>query len=810
MKGRSTIVVLIFLFITSFVHAQTVDSLLAMYERKVPQEKVHVHFDNTQYAPGETIWYKAYLFKDLAPSELSKNLYIDWFDEYGVLLKRTIAPVINATASGDFSIPKTYNGSRLQVMAYTKWMLNFDSSFLFHQTLLVAQAASFFKEPGIIPGVSLKNVRPAIPVTTLQFFPEGGDMVENISCNIAFKALNSAGLPVAVAGTITNKSKQVIAVFNSEHDGMGKLALTPLPGEIYTAEWKDPQENIRSTILPLAKNAGLILTIKNESGSRMFTIERATAMEERFKRVTIVATMNQRVVFKGAANLADKTKVTASLPALDFPSGILQLTVFDNNMQPVAERLLFVNNEEYHLAADIQIDTLNLEKRGKNVYQVEMSDTVQASLSLSITEGEGVYDSSKNIVSQLLLSSDIKGHIHNPAYYFLPEADSAARHLDLVMLTNGWRRFVWNDVLTSKTPQLKYAYDSGYLSIKGKIDNLSDNKIKKAELMSMVLMAKDSSRQFLFAPIAPDGSFGQDNLILFDTTKIYYQLNKVFVSARNHVSINNDFLPFDSSLKNSALPKFLPDTTGMARIRAIADEQKRLDSLLKSVTLQEVVVTTRVKTRIEELDDKYAQGLFHGHGNSKNFNIADDRTATAYYSALHYLQSKVAGLMIDQANSPNPSITWRGERNSTALYVNEMRVDGAYLSATPMSDIAYIKVFPPVFLAVGGGGTGGAIAVYTRKGNDYNTASAGLDFTLLPGYTPMKEFYSPNYAEKQLNFTQPDLRRTLYWQPNIFTDGANKKITISFYNNDIGHSVRLVLEGMAADGRLIHINKILK
>jgi hypothetical protein len=100
---------------------------------------------------------------------------------------------------------------------------------------------------------------------------------------------------------------------------------------------------------------------------------------------------------------------------------------------------------------------------------------------------------------------------------------------------------------------------------------------------------------------------------------------------------------------------------------------------------------------------------------AKNFNIADDRIANAYYSALHYLQSKVAGLMIDQATSPNPSITWRGERNSTAFYINEMRVDAAYLSATPMSDIAYIKVFPPVFLAVGGGGTGGAIAVYTTE-----------------------------------------------------------------------------------------------
>ncbi|MEO8172791.1 MAG: hypothetical protein ABI581_06895 [Sediminibacterium sp.] len=811
MKTKLTAVALcMFLCMSGLLHAQTLDSLLAQYDRKVPQEKVYVHFDNTQYAPGETVWYKAYLVKDLSPSELSKNLYLDWFDEYGKLVKRIIAPVINATASGDFTIPQTYNGSRLQVIAYTKWMLNFDSSFLFHQTLRVAQAASFFKDlTGSVPGVSMTNLRPVIPVTTLQFFPEGGDFVTGISCGVAFKALNSAGLPIAVSGTILNKNKQVVASFSSEHDGMGKLSLTPLPGEIYTAEWKDPQENTRFTNLPQAKSSGLVLTIKNESGPRQFTVERPVVLEDRFKRITIIGTINQQLVFRATANLADKNKIAANLPASDFPSGILQLTIFDNNMQPAAERLVFVNNEDYNAAAEVHIDTLNLEKRGKNVFQVELNDSVQTSLSLSITEGEGMYDSSQNIISQLLLSSDIKGHVHNPAYYFSPDADSAARHIDLVMLTNGWRRFVWDDVLSAQTPQLKYTYDSGYLSIKGKIDNLSDKKIKKAELMNLVLVAKDSSKQFIFTPLQPDGSFREDNLVLFDTTKIFFQLNNVYIPGSSHVSITNTFMQFDSTTRGSALPIFLPDTTGMARIKAIADEQKKSDSLAKTTTLKEVIVTTKVKTRIQEIDEKYAQGLFSGNGNAKSFNIVDDPVANSFSSALHYLQSRVAGLQINNATSFNPSATWRG--SGVSFYVNEMKVDAATLAATSMADIAYIKVFPPIFMGTGGGGGGGAIAVYTMKGGDYNkNISPGLNFILLPGYTPMKEFYSPNYAEKQISFSQPDRRRTLYWQPNIFTDATNKKIRISFYNNDLGHSLRLVLEGMSADGRLIHITKFLK
>ncbi len=796
MRKFAVVGVLVVLGMIQLSSAQQIDSLLGIYGKKMPREKIHIHFDNSLYTQGQTVWYKAYVVSDLEPSELSKNLYIDWFDEAGKLLKRTIAPLINATASGDFTVPQKYTGSRLQVMAYTKWMLNFDSAFLFHQTLAIAQPSASFDSRSAIT-----------PVTTLQFFPEGGDMIENVPCNIAFKAINSAGMAVGVSGTIVNKNKQVVAQFSPEHNGMGKFLLTPLAGETYTAEWNDPQGNRRSTPLPAAKISGLVLTIKEGSASRVFTIERPTIAEERFKKLTIIGTMDQQVVFKGKTSLADKNKISGKLPTTQFSSGVLQLTIFDSDMQPVAERVLFVNNEEYRFTADIQTDTFNLGKRGKNVYQIELSDTVHASLSLSVTEGEGVYDSSRNIISQLLLSSEIKGHVQDAAYYFSSPEDSVARHLDLVMLTNGWRRFVWNDVLTGKTPQLKYTYDSGYLSLAGKVDHLTDAKIKKAELMNLIIEGKDSVKHFMFTPLHPDGSFREDNMILYDTCKIYYALNRTFLPLRSHVVINNTFLPFDSTARNRSLAKYLPDTTGMAHIKVLVAEQRKLDSLMRKTTLQEVIVRTKVKTRLQEMDENYTSGLF-GNGNARSFNVADDPAAASSQSVFSYLNGRVAGLQINNAYSFRPSVLSRGSR--VALFLDEMHTDAERLSTTPMSDVAYIKVFSPPFIGASGGGAGGAIAVYTRKGNDTKGSFLGLEFTLLPGYTPVKEFYSPNYAEKQMNFSQPDFRRTLFWKPNIVADGVHKKIKISFYNNDISHTLQLVMEGMSSDGRLIHVSKLLK
>jgi hypothetical protein len=808
MKKLQTVFVLLLFFSAGQLHAQAIQALLEDYHKKVPQEKVYIHFDNSLYAPGQTVWYKAYLLKDFVPSDLSKNLYIDWLDETGTLISRSVAPVLNSIATGDFTVPEKYTGTRLQVMAYTKWMLNFDTSFLFHQTLRIAA----FSKNGVSAALagSIQNPGRDVPVTTLQFFPEGGDMVESVTGNLAFKALNSMGTPVPVSGTITNKNKQVVARFSSQHNGAGKLLFTPLPGEVYTAEWKDLQGNNQQTGLPAAKKTGIVLTVINHSATRQFIIERAAVLEERFKTITILGTMNQQLVSKAVVDLSGKNKVTVGISTADFPSGILQITLFDGNMLPVSERIVFVNNEADRLAASIQATALNLEKRGKNTYEVELADTVAATLSVSVTDGNDAYDGSQNILTQFLLSSEIKGHIHDPSYYFSSGEDSIARHLDLVMLTNGWRRFVWDDVMTGKQPQLKYTPDTGYLSITGKIDNITAGKIKKAAIMNIVLEAKDSSQQFLFTPIQPDGSFRQDNLVIFDTTKVYYKLNNEEIPLRSQVTISNTFLPININ-RNRSFPNHSPDTSGLARMRSIADQQQQLDSLVRLTTLKEVTVTTKVKTRTEEMEDQYVRsGVFRGGGNARSFNVADDTLGGISSSALAYLQGKVPGLQIRNTGG-NPVLIWRGnttQGSSVDLYLNEMRVDASTLLSIPMSNIAYIKTFPPPFIGASSGGAGGAIVVYTKKGSDVKAIQKGIDFVLLPGYTPFREFYSPNYAETEMNTSKPDLRRTLFWRSNILMDGINKKALFSFYNNDISHSFRIILEGMTTDGRLIYLNKL--
>lgn len=762
---RFPLLLLSLMFVTPVIlRAQHIDSLLDAYDKKVPQEKIHLHFDNSLYVPGQTIWFKAYLLKDVEPSELSKNLYIDWFDTNGKLVYHTSCPIINTTATGSFTLPEKYQGSAIQVSAYTKWMSNFDSSFFFHQVLPVTQKTNAI------------NTLQSGSTTSLRFFPEGGEMIENVTGFIAYKAVNSAGLPITVSGTVADKNKNIVARFASEHDGMGKISLKPLPGETYTAQWTDPTGASRTTVLPPAKNTGVVLTMQNEAAIRLFSVERSANAADNYKKLMIIGSMNQQVAFKLPVDLTTKTKISATIPAVDFPSGVLQLTVFDQGMQPVSERIVFVNNDEYRLQADLLADSVDLTKRGKNSYEIKLSDTLPVSISVSVTDGAGSYDSSRNIFSQLLLSSELRGTIYNPAYYFSGAEDSIAHHLDLVMLTNGWRRFVWNDVLTGATPALRYTRDSLYLTIAGKIEKLGERKLKQTDVMNLILVGKDSTKQFLFPALQMDGSFREENILLYDTTKVFYRLNKVSLPARSSVSITTSLMPYDLKKIYTPLLSYQADTVGLGRSIFIESEQRRLDSLQKLTTLKDVVVTTRVRTKLEQVDERYSTGgLFEGlSGNVQGINVLDDAsTAVSSGTVFDYIKTRLP-------NGGKERST--GFKNIvTMYYLDEQEVDYETLSLVRMNTIAYIKHFKSF---AGNTGNGPALAVYTKKWEDISVGVRGLDKALLAGYSPVKEFYSPDYAQTPKNFTS-DLRRTLYWNAEVLPDEKTGKRRFSFYNNDV-------------------------
>lgn len=799
-KGSYLIAVFAFLLAgASSLRAQRLDSLLNVLETHYAQEKLYLHFDRNAYNPGETIWFKAYLFSGNLPSSISRTAYFELLDENGKALQRKVSPVVASSSAAAFDLPADIGSSMVYVRAFTQWMLNFDSSFLYVKAIPVLQPPK---------AAAVKASNPA-PRVFLQFFPEGGDLVSGVSCRVAFKATDDKGLPIKASGEVRDSKGKEVASFSSVHDGMGFFSLTPAAQEKYKASWKDETGKTHQANLPDVKKQGFALSIDQDQEAIQFAISRSEGETSASSAVSIVGQMQQQMVYMAKANILPGKTIRGKIPVEQLPAGILQVTIFSDN-KPLAERIVFVNKQDYYFITDLNAALKGFDKRKRNVIQIDVPDTLRTNLSVSVTDAEinPRQDNEDDIFSHILLTSDIKGYVHQPGYYFSSEADSVVKHLDLVMMTNGWRRFNWEQVVAGKFPKLQYLPED-YLEVQGKITGLSKGQLTGKELTGIFDIS--GKQQFLNIPVNGDGVFTIPGMIFYDTAKLYYQFNndkdKVLTSRAS----------FD--IKNNLLyrsPSFKPDTNWVYRYpqpekdvlqknrELAAKHNKAMDEQRKKVqTLQEVTITAKQKSKKDLLEEEYVSGMFKG-GEGYTFIMEDDPLANASQSVLAYLQGKVAGLQIT-VNGPSASLSWRG--GSPSLFVNEMQGDVNQVQTLNMSDVAMIKVFRPPFFGAPGGGAGGAIAIYTKKGGAMNQDIKGLDFAKIPGYSPVKQFYSPDYMKYDDSHSQPDYRPTLYWDPFILTDKNSRRVLLSFYNNDITRKFRIVIEGCNEEGRLTRIEK---
>ena len=647
---------------------------------------------------------------------------------------------------------------------------------------------------------------PATGIYTLTLFPEGGDLVETISSKVAFKATDQDGIPINVKGNIVNETGKTITPFAAIHDGMGSFTITPLPGEKYKAVWKDKKGGAHETALPAAKTQGLVLNVDNGSDTIKYNLKRPDNTDAPFTSYTVIAQMQHSIVYYAKINMAVKKEVTAPIITSNFPDGILQLTIFNAEQLPVAERLVFVNHNFYNFATDLHAMETNFTRHGHNTLQVDVGDTILTNLSIAVTDAaiNPATNNEENIFSNLLLTSDLKGYVYNPAYYFSSDADSVKQHLDLVLMTNGWRRFKWENLLAQKWPKLTFPIDN-YLSVNGNVYGLSKTQLTNKDLIGYI-KTKSNTSNFLTIPVTPDGRFRITGMYFFDTARLYYQINndkdKRLTSVASF-AFKNELAAAAAPTTNLLSSLFLnlkPDSSSFVKnLKQAALQRSLFES--KAKTLDVVQVVSKQKTLKQKLDEQYTSGFFTGD-DGYTFTMEDDPFAKSAVSILDYLRGKVAGLQI---SSDGQSATWRGSQ--TSIFLNENSSDISLLEGIPMTDVALIKVFRPPFFGASGGGAGGAIAVYTKKGGGDNSKVKGLDFTNIYGYSAVKEFYMPDY-EKTNTPDVADYRSTLYWNPFIIMDRTTRRIKIPFYNTDNCKKIRVVIEGINKLGQFTREEKI--
>ena len=827
MIARLICFIVLLLSAFNIISAQQIDSVLNIYADSFAQEKVHLHFDRTIYNTNETIYYKAYLLEDHALSELSKNLYVDWYDASGKFLKQTAAPVFLSTAKGSFDIPSNYTANAIYVKAYTKWMLNFDTAFIYNRLITIHQPDDNKRQENNRLFLSYQ--------TTVQIYPEGGFAVAGLTNRFAFKATDQFANSVNIKGAVKDSKGQIIDSVSSEHDGMGVFSLLLRQDRKYFFEWADENNEKGISEILVQKQEGARLQVLPASKKALFTIERTANTGNVFKTMHLLVHKNQSLRYKVDFNMAEKTRISSEISTDDLPTGIVQFTLFNAEWIPVAERIIFVNNHNHSFYPEIKITKKDLAKKGKNQLGIFVPDTLLANMSIAVTDA-GINDSDEpTIFSDFLLSDEIRGKVYQPAYYFLNEGirnrdkvkDSIlSSHLDLVMLTHGHRRFDWDKIAKGKLPDINYPAETDYLQIKGKITGKKVFKTKEQLLLNVMLLTKDSSKSMYAIPIQKDGTFKQENTFYYDTAKLFYSVNgKKILNKVDVVKFENSLLNADvkkaffagQPMANISLgaPWVIDKIDEVNKTISLFDEQDKLRRSIAVATLKDVVVTTRVKSKKQILDEFYTTGVFAGEGNNYTVDVEGDINAKSQ-NIWNYLQSKIPGLTVIHPGEAEPGIMWfsSGFQDNVppALFLDEVPVYLISLSSVDVASIAYVKAFRPPFVGAFLNGVHGAIALYSKKGYSpiyKNTSAEGLESSFLSGYTKFKEFTQPDYSNPKVN-VEPDFRPTVYFNPFILTDKNSPRVTIDFFNNDTSKKLKVVLEGINAEGKMARVVKILE
>ena len=786
----------LFFLLAAKLSAQSPEEKLSVWATGSPIEKVYLHVDRDSYLAGETAWFKAYLYSEYQPDTISTSLYVELLNSSSAIINRKILPVFLGNTNGQIEIPDSLLTGNYIIRAYTPSMINSGVDFLYSKKIFV------YGKKGISTAPDKKtNHR-----VQVDFFPEGGNLITGFSNTVAFKATDTTGLPVNIKGDIKNSRNEIVTSLASYHDGMGMFEFTPLPDEKYFAEFKK-DNSLQRVYLPQQTDKGIAISVIPHPQGNFFEIKQRTD-DPAFVVAYMIGQMQHHVVFKQEFSQGQQ-QMQGVINTQKLNSGILHITFFNKDGMPLAERLCFVNNREYIQPAIFSADTVDFSARSKNHFSIIMEDTVQANISVAVVDADmlSIPEREDNIISGLLLTSDLKGYIHNPAWFFSNDSDSARTSLDLVMMTHGWRRFKWTELAKSSN----LYKDNRYITLAGKITLRDSKKPFADKQVLLMIMGTGRKRSTHFLQTDNDGRFLLDSLVFFNRNRLLFTDIRGRKSQYIDVYLDNDSLHRLFPLQQTTVfPLTMKDNGAFSKWQMDYDAMVRAEGIL----LEGVTVTAHMRSPLQELEERYTSGLFSGDANSTiDLVNANNEETTGYRNIFDYLQFRVPGLQVFQ-DGLDYNIFYRQVASPSAmgnipmtLYLDEVETDASVISSIAANQVAMVKVFSSFAGAVGNA-PGGVMAVYTKKGADYVTTPGFANLSFYNGYSVLKEFYSPNYSMNRSD-SKPDTRITLQWRPDIFVNTIDARIPVTFFNNDRTKRFKIVVEGMTVSGKMICIEKII-
>ncbi|HEX9957606.1 MAG TPA: Plug domain-containing protein, partial [Fibrella sp.] len=420
---------------------------------------------------------------------------------------------------------------------------------------------------------------------------------------------------------------------------------------------------------------------------------------------------------------------------------------------------------------------------------------VAANLSLAVTDTRQqatIRPYGRSVVSYLLLTSDLTGHIEQPGYYFDPKNTDRLNKLDLLMMTQGWRRFTWEKVMASTYPPTRFFVDTS-LTLSGTVYQATSRIPAPGVSLTVMRTRKDSSREMGSVMADNEGRFYLPGLELVDTNTVFIQAMRG--SSRNfNVVLDKLYSPQVRLIR----PPLVPLDLDYEQLAELLKRQRAYLDIERQISLNNEIQLQTVTVKGKKADPYSSQRSMYG---TPDATLVVDDLISSGATSIFDLIRRIAGVQVMGGGS-TPSVTIRG--GAPMFMLDGMRSDIQAIAGMSPQNVANIDVVKGAGASIMGASS--VINIITKRGGpskqDFsNVSSPGVLVEKVVGYAPKRQFYAPRYdAATPDERIRPDFRATLHWAPTLRTD-ATGKATTSFFASDAKTTLRFVVQGVTKTGQ---------
>ena len=629
-----------------------------------------------------------------------------------------------------------------------------------------------------------------LPVFTndfdVKFFPEGGALINIPHQNVAFKAQGADGFSKEIEGFLFNSKGDTLTNFRSEHNGMGIFTMNPVNNETYYVTVRTNDSITKRFDLPAIEPKGISIAMSHYKQEIRYEIQKTEATEWPQKLFLLAHTRGKLAILQPINPKRTFGKMNDSL----FTEGITHFMLIDEQGNALSERLIFVPDHKPN-QWQITTDQPTYGKREKVSLQIAAKDSegnpVEGTFSVSITDRKSIQPDSlaDNILSNLLLTSDLKGYVEDPAFYFLNQDARTLRSIDYLMMTHGWRRHKMENVL--RTPSLNFTnYIEKGQTISGRIMGFFGANVKKGPIC--VLTPKyniiattetDEKGQFIV------------NTSFRDSTTFLVQAR----TKKGFAGVDILMDPPQYPVATHKAPYFNGATTFMEDYLMNTRDQYYMEGGMRVYNLKEVTVTAK-------RERPSSKSIYTGGINT--YTVEEDRLQ-GYGQTAFDAASRLPSVTITNGSE----IHIRNNSEPAIIVIDDIVYEDASdilkdIQVSDMSSISLLRGADAVIL--GPRASGGAVVITLKDPRNLPARPAQGIITYTPlGYSESVEFYHPTYdTPEKKNAQRSDFRSTVYWNPELRLD-AEGKATIEYYTPDSTAPEDIIIEGVNKNGKVCRI-----